>query len=264
MAQKEKELEKILKKFGSAVVAFSGGVDSSYLLYKAKKCLGENLLAVTAVSEVFRADEQEKARRVAQEIGVEHLVVPVQLLASAEFAANPPARCYHCKREFFSRFKQIAARRKIAMVCDGANADDSADFRPGQQAASQFQVRSPLQEAGLSKAEIRLLAKGAGLSTWDWPASPCLATRLPYGEEITLEKLQMIAAAEKFLYSLGHYVLRVRYHKGLARIEVPPEMIPAAVEKREIIVDCLKDLGFAYVALDLQGFRSGSMNETLL
>lgn len=264
LEKKEKELENILKGFGSAVIAFSGGVDSSYLLYKAKECLGEKLLAVTAVLEVHVEDEQEKARRVAQEIGVNHLMIRARMLTKSEFAANPPSRCYYCKRELFRCFKQIAACRKLAGVCDGANADDQKDFRPGLQAAEELQVRSPLREAGLAKEEIRVLSKRAGLSTWDLPASPCLATRLPYGEEITVEKLQMVAAAEKFLQSLGHAVLRVRCHNGMARIEVPPEKILAVLKKREAIVAYLQEMGFTYITLDLQGFRSGSMNETLL
>ncbi len=252
-----------MEKTGGLLVAFSGGVDSSYLLYKAKGSLGENLLAVTAALEVYTEEQQEKACRVAQEIGVEHLIVHPRMLEINEFAANLPSRCYHCKRELFQRFMQIAARRKLAVVCDGANADDLKDFRPGLQAAKELNISSPLQEAGLTKKEIRLLSKRAGLSNWDLPASPCLATRLPYGERITLEKLQMIAAAERSLQFLGHDVLRVRYHQGMARIEVPSEKIAALLERRETIVANLQKLGFSYVALDLQGFRSGSMDETL-
>ncbi len=269
MEEKIKQLEKILKKTENALVAFSGGVDSSYLLYKAKECLGENLLAVTAALEVHTEEEQETACRVAGEIGVEHLVVHPRILDKSEFANNQPSRCYHCKRELFCCFKEIAVRRNLAVVYDGANADDQEDFRPGKRAAEELKVQSPLQEAGLTKKEIRQLSKRAGLSVWDRPASPCLATRFPYGEKITADKLQMVAAAEKslrfFLQSRGDtgIDLRVRFHDGLARIEVPPEKIPDLIEKKEAISACFRELGFAYITLDLQGFRSGSMNETL-
>lgn len=263
MEKKVKKLEKILGEIGSAVLAFSGGADSSYLLYKAKEYWGGSLLAVTAALEVQAAEELEMARRTAQEIGAEQMVIYPRLLVKEEFAANSPDRCYYCKRELFRCCRQIAAGRDWAAVCDGANADDLKDFRPGRRAAAELQVRSPLQEAGLTKKEIRLLSKQAGLGTWDLPASPCLATRLPYGEKITAAKLQMIAAAEKYLRSRGHTVLRVRCHRGLARIEVPPEKIPALLHEKEALVAYLQGLGFSYVTLDLQGFRSGSMNETL-
>jgi uncharacterized protein len=263
LEKKVEKLEEILEEINSGVVAFSGGADSSYLLYKAKECWGENLLAVTAALEVQTAEELELAGRAAQEIGAKQAVVHLCLLTKDEFTANSPERCYHCKRELFHRCRQLAAGRGWAVVCDGANADDLKDFRPGSRAAAELQVRSPLQEAGLTKQEVRLLSKQAGLGAWNLPASPCLATRLPYGEKITAAKLQMIAAAEKYLRSRGHTVLRVRCHRGLARIEVPPEKIPALLPEKEALVVYLQGLGFSYVTLDLQGFRSGSMNEML-
>lgn len=260
---KEKELEKILKGLRSALIAFSGGVDSSYLLYKAKEALGKKVLAVTALSETYQPDEAERARRVAAEIGAEHIFIQTRELDLKEFAANPPQRCFYCKKELFTRLKELAGERNLAWVCDGANADDLFDFRPGHRAARMLGVKSPLLEAGLGKEDIRNLSREAGLKTWNLPAAACLASRIPYGEEITEEKLKRIAAAEKYLKDLGFELLRVRLHNNMARIEVEEGELEKVVEKRKEIAGYFKALGFTYVSLDLEGYRSGSMNEAL-
>ncbi len=263
MEEKEKKLEQLLATLESAVVAFSGGVDSSYLLYKAREVLGDKVLAVTAESEIFPEHEREMAVRLAQKLGAEHVLIKTEMLSRSDFAGNPPQRCYYCKKEFFTQLWKIAREHALNSVCDGANRDDRDDFRPGIRAAGEMGVRSPLMEAGITKEEIRSLSRKAGLETWNLPSAACLASRIPYGETITGEKLKAVAQAESFLKSLGHKTVRVRYHQATARIEVPAEEIPALAEKAEEIADCLKPFGFSYVALDLEGYRSGSMNEVL-
>ncbi len=263
MEEKEKKLEQLLESLGSAVIAFSGGVDSSYLLYKARRMLGDKALAVTAESETFPEHEKENALCMVQNLGAEHMLIKTDELSHSNFADNPPQRCYYCKQELFTRLWKIARKRGLRWVCDGANYDDRDDFRPGLRAAGELGVRSPLMEASITKEEIRILSRKAGLQTWDMPSAACLASRIPYGETITGEKLRAVAQAESFLKTLGHKTVRVRCHQTMARIEVPAEEVATLAEKAEEIADRLKQFGFSYVALDLEGYRSGSMNEVL-
>jgi len=263
LERKEKELENLLKSLKSAVIAFSGGVDSTYLLYKAQQTLGDNLIAVTAVSETYQEYEKENAQKIACKLGTEHLIIQTSQLSCPEFSSNPPQRCYYCKKELFGRLKEIAEDRSCAWVCEGANYDDIKDFRPGLTAGQEMGVRSPLMEVKLGKDEIRQLSQKAGLSTWDMPSAACLSSRIPYGEVITAKKLRIIGAAESFLRSLGHKIIRVRHHGPTARIETAPNEMQLLLDKKEEVVKYLKELGFTYITLDIEGFRSGSMNETL-
>jgi uncharacterized protein len=258
-------LVEILAPLGSVAVAFSGGVDSSVVLAAATAVLGShNVVAVTAASETYLDEELSAARALALRLGVRHEVIATSELSDECFAANPPDRCYHCKAHLVEAFALVARRHGCASLLDGANRDDLGDHRPGMRAATERGVRHPLLEAGLGKADVRALARALGLPTWNRPANACLASRIPYGEPITAEKLRMIGAAEAGLRGLGLTVCRVRYHGTVARVEVEREQIPrAAGELRERIVEVVRAAGFAYVALDLEGFRSGSMNEVL-
>jgi len=259
-------LKTSLARMGSAVLAFSGGVDSAFLLRVGKDVLGESFLAVIGRSASYPRSELLDARSLASACNVEWLEVDTRELSLPEYTSNPPERCYYCKRELFGRLKGIAAERGYAAVLDGANADDLADLRPGKTAAKELGVRSPLAEAGLSKGEIRFLSRRMGLPTWDKPAAACLASRIPYGDEITPEKLRQVERAESFLHRVGFRTVRVRHHGELARIELPLEdlaTLAAEPTLRSKVVDFLKEVGFTFVAADLAGHRSGSMNEAL-
>ena len=247
----------------SALVAFSGGVDSTFLLRMAHDVLGERCIALTTVSPTTPADDVAEATRLAAALGVVHLLVDTNELEIAGYAENPTNRCYFCKDNLFTICAAEASRRGLAVVIDGANRDDLADHRPGLVAAAERGVRHPLVEADLSKLEIRAASRDLGLGTWDRPASPCLSSRFPYGTHITPERLARVAAAERVLRERGFRELRVRLHEQIARLEVPVDEMPALLRVREAIVTELKRLGFTYVTLDLQGFRSGSLNETL-
>lgn len=264
VATKHQALRELIAGMGRVVVAFSGGIDSTLVLKVAYDVLGENALGATAVSPSLARAEREETANLAQLIGVPHIFVETHELDNPNYAANPSNRCYFCKSELYDVLVPIAARRGYRFILDGTNADDVGDFRPGQQAAREHGVRSPLRESGFTKAEIRSLARQLGLPNWDKPAMACLASRIPYGQAVTMPTLRQIDEAEAFLRSLGIRQLRVRHHDNLARLEVEPETFPAVLERREEIVAGLRAVGYTFVTLDLAGFRSGSMNDMLL
>jgi uncharacterized protein len=245
------------------LVACSGGVDSVLLAAVAARILGDRALAATAVSPSLASGELEDARAAATAAGIRHIEVPTDELEKPSYAANTPDRCFHCKDTAYDTFTALAAREGIAVVVDGTNADDQGDFRPGRRAAKQHGVRSPLAEAGMTKHDIRQWARELGLAVWDKPAAACLSSRIPYGSPVTLEKLSRIDRAESALKALGFRQCRVRDHDGVARIEVEAALLPGLLEKRDEVAAAVRKAGFAYVSLDLEGFRSGSMNEVI-
>ncbi len=258
------ELEQILAPYGSALVAFSGGVDSSLALAAAARALPKhNVLAVTSNNETYLPSELSLAREFAESLGVKHLVVNTRELDNPDYASNPTNRCYFCKSTLYSDLTRLAEQKGYACVVDGANKDDEGDYRPGRKAARELGVVSVLSEAGMTKAEVRELAKHLDLPTWDKPALACLSSRFPYGQEITPEKLAQVARAEEFLRSRGYGQVRVRHHGEIARLEVGPEEMERAFAERDEISAELKTAGFLYVTLDLDGYRSGSLNAVL-
>lgn len=265
LQEKLARLEEYLKSLGSLAVGFSGGVDSSFLLAVAHEALGERVVAVTGADASVPEREVCEARSFCSDRGIRHIVCAVDPLKEDGYRNNGPDRCYFCKRGIFREIRRIADANGIAFMAEGSNMDDVGDYRPGLKAAAELSVRSPLREAGLYKADIRLISKAMGLPTWSKPAYACLASRFVYGEEITEEKLRMIDRAEQFLIERGFFEERVRLHGNIARIEVPPKDIPhlAADEIREAVYDEFKKIGFLFVTLDLKGYRTGSMNATL-
>lgn len=260
---KFEDLQRVLKSLGSVVVAYSAGVDSTLVLRVAHDMLGDRVVAATGLSDTYPDEEMAEARALAAEIGVEHVMLRTEELTDPRYAMNSHQRCFFCKNELFGKLRELANERSIEHIVDGSNADDAGDFRPGLRAARQFGVRSPLQEAGMTKDEIRELSSELGLRTWDKPAFACLSSRFPYGTPITVEKLTQVATAEKALRELGFKGFRVRHHDTVARLEVDPDDFPGVIELHAQIVARLREAGYRFVALDLQGYRSGSLNEGL-
>ena len=262
---KLKQLRERLRRIESAVVAFSSGVDSTFLLRVAHEELGEHVVAATIRSHTFPKRELDEAAAFCRAEGVRHVVIDSDELNIPGFAENPPDRCYHCKKELFSKLLAFARENGLAAVLEGSNLDDDGDYRPGRRAIQELGIVSPLHEAGLTKAEIRMLSREMGLPTSDKPSFACLASRFPYGERITAAALERVERAEQWLLDAGFGLtqLRVRSHGDLARIEVPSDDIPRLAARAAEIAAAFKELGFAYVTLDLRGYRTGSMNEVL-
>lgn len=263
MQAKYDQMRDLLREMGEVVIGYSGGVDSAVVLKVAHDVLGDKAVAVTGDSEAFPQGEVDAALKVAEEMGVEVVRVRTHELSNIHFRVNNPDRCYHCKTELFSELLQVAAARGIRWIADGSHADDVGDHRPGMRAGEEHGVRSPLREAGIHKSEIRELAAYLGLSNWDKPSFACLSSRFPYGTEITPELLDRLDRCEKALRDLGFRQFRVRHHDTICRIEVEPQDIPRLVELREQVNASFKDLGYTYVTVDLEGYRSGKMNDTL-
>jgi pyridinium-3,5-biscarboxylic acid mononucleotide sulfurtransferase len=265
LLHKHAALRRILEDIPSLIVAYSGGVDSAYLAFLATDVLGSRALCVTADSPSYPDRHRQLALSLAARVGLHHEIIRTRELERPEYRANPANRCYYCKHELYTHLAAIARERGIAVIADGSNADDRGDYRPGRQAAREFGVRSPLDEAGLTKSEIRELSRRAGLSTWDEPASACLSSRIPYLSEVTDEKLRTIERAEAVLRDLGFRIFRVRHHDAIARIELGRDEIPRALEPdvADTIDRELRALGYQHVAIDLRGYRLGSLNEAL-
>ncbi|MEZ0536330.1 ATP-dependent sacrificial sulfur transferase LarE [Caldicellulosiruptoraceae bacterium PP1] len=258
-------LKNYLSSLDGLIVAFSGGVDSSFLLKVAFDVLGDKVLAVTAISETFPQRELEKAKRFTQEYGIKHIVITTNELSIEGFSKNPVNRCYLCKKELFTKMFEVAKKNNITNIAEGSNYNDLDDYRPGLKAIEELKILSPLRQAKLTKDEIRFLSKEIGLNTWNLPSFACLSSRFPYGEEITKEKIEMIDKAEQFLINMGFSQVRVRYHGNIGRIEVKPEEMAILLnnDNCQKVYNYFKSLGFIYPVLDLKGYRTGSMNETL-
>jgi uncharacterized protein len=261
---KLKEIIAELGSTGGVIVAYSGGTDSTLVLKIAHDILGDRAIAITAVSASLAATDRIEAQEIASQIGARHILVDTDETSNPEYLANTSNRCFFCKNDTYDKLAAYAQEHGIQAIVDGTNADDAHDYRPGRKAAHQHNVRSPLLEAGLIKAEIRQLSRELGLPNWDKPAAACLSSRIPYGTTITLQALSQVERAEALVHSLGLRQLRVRHHDSIARIEVEPDEFPLLLKHRQQIVNGLKSLGYTYVTLDLAGFRSGSMNEAIL
>jgi len=258
-------LKKILLNMQSVLIAYSGGLDSTFLVKVASDVLGDKVLAVTAVSAAYPVKEVKAAKDLIKKLKVKHIVIKTKELSNRKFIANTKDRCYWCKQELFSELKSLAKKHKLKYVLDGANYEDTKDFRPGAKAASELGVRSPLKEVGLDKAGIRYLSRKLNLSTWDKASFACLASRFPYGMKINKKNLNKVDKAESFLRDLGFSQVRVRHHDQMARIELAKQEMPRILSEplRKKIVSCFKKLGYVYVSFDLEGYRTGSMNEPL-
>lgn len=264
LEEKLARLKRILLEMGSVVIAFSGGVDSAFLLKVASLALPKNkVLAVTAYSATYPKEELLFSKNIARAFGARHKIIRTYELKNKRFVSNPANRCYFCKKELFRKLKDIAKKSKLRFAADASNLSDKKDFRPGNQAKDELNIRSPLQEAGLNKEDIRKLSKALGLSTWNKPSLACLASRIPYGMRISSRLLARIEESEQFLKRLGFEEVRLRHYNGLCRIEVSKDDMPALIRQRNLIVEKLKRLGYNYVTVDLEGYRTGSMNEVL-
>lgn len=263
MNEKYERLKEYMKSLGSAAVAFSSGVDSTFLLKAAKAALGDNVIAVTAKSRSFPKRELNETVNFCKENNIRHIIFESEELGIDGFRQNPVNRCYLCKKEIFKKIKEIADENNIACVAEGSNTDDDGDYRPGLIAVKELGIKSPLRHVGFTKREIRELSKRLGLPTWNKQSFACLATRFVYGEEITEKKLDMVDRSEQLLLDMGFHQLRVRIHGNIARIEVMPDEFEKLIKNRENIYTRLKSFGFDYVTMDLQGYRTGSMNETV-
>ncbi len=263
LEQKMNQLRHILKDLGSVCIAFSGGVDSTFLTKVSREILGDKVLAVTAVSPAYPKREVDEAKALAVEINVRHLIIESGELEIPEFYENRADRCYYCKSELFNRLTDLAHQYGIKHIIDGSNYDDIHDYRPGMRAAKNKGVRSPLLEAGLTKKEIRVLSHRLGLRTWNKPSFACLSSRIPYNTRITAEKLEQVEKAEEFLRELGLSQFRVRHHNEIARIETLPEEFNLIIDNRITIAERFRNIGFKYISLDITGYRTGAMNEVL-
>lgn len=263
LAAKYEALKAAFADMGSALVAFSGGVDSALALKAAHDALGDKAVAATGLSATYAEEEMVEAKAIAAEIGAAHIVVTTMELDDPRYANNTHQRCFFCKTELYSKLREVATKQGYAVVVDGSNADDAGDFRPGMRAATQLEVRSPLLELGWHKDEIREVAQALGIRIWNKPAAACLSSRFAYGDPITVEKLRQVANAERAVRALGFRGFRVRHHDNVARLEIPSAQIAQALELSEEIVRGVKSAGYSYVALDLEGYRSGSQNEVL-
>lgn len=263
LQQKYNKLLANLRSCASLAVAFSGGVDSAFLVYSAHEALGDKVLAVTAVTQSYPCHEAADAAKILAQYGVRHTQLTLDQLAIPGFCENGAERCYYCKYALFSKIKEAAQKQGISLVADGANTDDENDYRPGMRATAQLGILSPLRAAGFSKQDIRDISKELGIFTWNKPSYACLASRIPYGEEITAEKLAMVEKAEQALLDMGFKEMRVRCHGKVARIEVAAADMEKVMAKRAEIAAAVKAAGFLYAALDLEGFRSGSLNAAL-
>lgn len=258
-ANKLAKLRHIIKNLDSAIIAFSGGVDSSFLAKICRDTLGSKCVAVTAVSETYPREDLESAKNIAELVGIKHIIIRTNEMENENFAKNPRDRCYFCKTELFSELKKIAGKLGIKNIIDGTNADDANDYRPGLKAKERLGVTSPLYLAGLGKKDIRACSKELGLPTHDKPSSPCLASRIPYNSRITEEKIGAVEEAESAIKKFGYKIVRVRHHGDIARIEIGDKKVD--LEKLKKAAKKIKNAGFKYVALDLEGYRTGSMNE---